>query len=80
MKIDRNSPAFPTIENTEYRSVPGMTVREHFAALAMQGIRSDKDMTQWAHQNSPDVSWSREHSVAYISVMQADALIDELNK
>jgi hypothetical protein len=47
----------------------GLTKREYFAAMAMQGMCANPDYTR----NSPSV-------IAEWSVKQADALIEALNK
>lgn len=73
MKIDPNSPAFP---NRSYRDPaedfvwpsPGLTVRAHFAAMAMQGLMA---CAETAGKPEEFAKWSVDH---------ADALIAELNK
>ena len=59
-----NDPAFPTPVNTEFTA--GLTIREYFAAMAMQGVLS---------ANS-----EFEGDIPTYSVKMADALIKELNK
>lgn len=60
-----NQPAFPThLEN-------GLTKREYFAALVMQGICAAEA------DNEEPMIYKR---VAAASVLMADALISELNK
>lgn len=63
-----NAPAFPTSWRSQQKDEQsGLTIRAHFAAMAMQGYLSadvpagDKEIARW-------------------SVEQADALIAELNK
>ena len=46
----------------------GLTKREYFAAMAMQGILAS------------DLEWTRDISVSEHAVWQADKLIEELNK
>jgi len=61
-----DAPAYP--DNWDAK-LPGLTKREYFAAMAMQGfIASDVDGAM-SHDNC-----------ATISVMQADALLKELEK
>jgi hypothetical protein len=48
---------------------PGLTKRELFAAMAMQGIQANPDCSGWAHAD-----------IAGAAVRAADALIAELNK
>lgn len=69
--IDPHEPAFPTEmeTNTLYT---GLTKRELFAAMAMQGIL----VANWPQGPKDDANCSSAH----YSVMIADALIAELNK
>lgn len=61
-----NAPAYP--DNWDAK-LPGLTKREYFAAMAMQGlIASDVDGAM-SHGNC-----------AKIAVLQADALLKELEK
>ena len=83
MKIDPNDSAFPITESTNAHgnmtaindscayivSSGGLTIRAHFAALAMQGMLSYND--------SPI---GRGSLFARNAVEYADALITELNK
>lgn len=82
-KITGNEPAVPVYTasgnpfgpvDSEYLKTvyTGLTIRQHFAAMAMKGILS----------NSPDWNGTQSHNewVAKISVSYADALIAELNK
>jgi hypothetical protein len=48
--------------------LPQLTVREHFAGLAMQGLM---------HFYNTNMQYN---DIAYMSVNMADALIEELNK
>lgn len=48
----------------------GLTKREYFAAMAMQGL--------W--QSTPDPTYDRYHVIADMAVKQADALIKSLNE
>ena len=72
-----NEPAFPMAGSTDgngNHTYPefGLTVREHFAALAMQGILAAQIHGM---NNMPS-----EGPFAAIAVNAADALIAELNK
>ncbi len=64
-----DQPAFPVPFTDDHDHIPGMTLRQHYVGLAMQGICADKggehiDVTNIAH-------WS---------VVIADALIAELER
>ncbi len=63
-----NDAAFPCPETQDNVYQSGMTLREWFAGLAMQGLMS-----------GPSVQMDAEE-IAKSSVYTADALIDELNK
>lgn len=62
----------PTVEQTgdatRWNTYSGLTKREYFAAMAMQGLCSDNQGI-----------WSNAEIAEY-SVRHADALINELNK
>jgi hypothetical protein len=83
-KITGNEPAMPMNEEDtdrikEYPDAlfPGLTIRQHFAAMAMQGL---------LYQNLPvdralnESSNSQLNACVSASVKCADALIAELNK
>lgn len=61
-------------ECDDYHS--GLTKREHFTAMAMQGLLSSRDGDSQLHDNAPD--WIK--SVAETSLEFADALLMELDK
>lgn len=69
MKINPEASAFPLTEPAKpMQSVsPGLSIRAHFASLAMQG--------QIAHYGS-----ANPESIAKSAVKAADALIEELNR
>lgn len=61
---------FTTADGSSHVDEPGLTIRQHFAAMAMQGICAN------SHDNMPkEFTAIAEHAVKY-----ADALIAELNK
>ena len=69
----KNEPAFPTKINTEHFSHPstiyktGMTLRDYFAAKAMQGL-----ITQFAHGFEPDTV----DGFSTISYQVADSMME----
>jgi hypothetical protein len=67
MKTKKNESAFPIIAE-DYIIDGGLTKREYFAAMALQGLLTDNE--------SPN---SREEFAGY-AVKLADSLIEELNK
>lgn len=75
--ITGNEPAMPIFSRTNEDGVVGynaygLTIRQQFAAIAMQGLMSQ--------DNSDDKFKEGVITIAAISVHMADALIDELNK
>ena len=79
MNTNPNDPVSPSKIDKDsgmheyYVRCPGLTKREYFAALAMQGIASTRDINKQA--------WPEWYTTAAKeSVTIADALIKELNK
>lgn len=76
---NKNQPAFPRIfqfgasRDNDFENVPGMTKREYFAAMAMQGLIAGK----WA---CPDTSNVSPEAISPLAIMHADALLSELEK
>jgi hypothetical protein len=68
MKTDPKEPIYP---EKDWANVPtfGLTKREYFAAMAMQGLCSDVSLT--IHKTPLEV--------AHIATVYAEALIEELN-
>jgi hypothetical protein len=78
--ITGNEPAMPLIEEDEnkvQRSIsPGLTIRQHYAGLAMQGILAN----HWCRNDfSKNIVALEFDLVAKQSVAYADALISALN-
>jgi hypothetical protein len=67
-QTDGNDQAFP--KHPYSYSDSGLTKREYFAAMAMQGICANSSLAERSSYNS----------FAEWSVQQADALIEALNK
>jgi hypothetical protein len=76
MSIDPNAPAFPWPDfRIDGKKASGVTIRAHFAAMAMQGLL--------ANQLLEDLIDSGEcvyGTIAKDAIKHADALIAELNK
>lgn len=72
MKTEKNQPINAFIEPNEIAGsmIYGLTKREYFAAIAMQGIMAN--CAFYLDKDNPDI-----HRIA---VFTADALITELNK
>lgn len=64
--------------DTSYHAV-GLSKREHFASMFMQGLLSDKDMIQGFNLISGDPSEVNE-LIAKGAIQAADALLKELEK
>jgi hypothetical protein len=65
-----NEPAYPVPATEHTPPVYGLTIREYFAAMAMQGLLAGADVRE---------RWDP-HPLANQSVLCADALIAELAK
>jgi hypothetical protein len=74
----KNNPAFPCVSITDRESLyqGGMTMREYFAGLAMQGILANEK----AYTVLSGIPMPNENLVARFSVQYADALLTELSK
>lgn len=78
-QLNPDGPAFATADNgteheTAFEGQHGLTVRQYFAAMAMQGILNNGVMTPYTAKSFEP------YTVALAAVEQADALIEELNK
>ena len=49
MSANTGGPAFPTTEVAMMRSLQGMTLRDYFAAKAMQGICASGPTNEWSN-------------------------------
>lgn len=63
--------AFPVPSTNDHDRLPGLTKREYFAAIALQGLLSNSTTFQ---------GHSTHAELAKDAVMQADALLEELYK
>jgi hypothetical protein len=68
---NKNAPAFPATDGTTAFYEPGLSKREYFAGVAMQGMLANSTINQ-GYSSSSD--WARS------AVEFADALINELSK
>ena len=66
-----------SIHNSEQGVQDGLTKREYFAAMAMQGIASGKKSPAW-YERDTATKW--QNLMAKEAVLLADALIEALNK
>lgn len=66
-----NLPAFPPNAGWEHAEAKGLTKREYFAAMAMQGFAANSHESMFRSNN---------YDLAKFSVQLADALIAELEK
>lgn len=69
MKTEANDPAFAGNEYDHGQFNPGLSKREYFSALAMQGF-----ISAWGGHDLTD-----REDIAHDAVLFADALIKELN-
>lgn len=66
---DPNSPAYPIPREFRHDTYDGLTKREHFAAMAMQGLLANPELSQQSYDTT-----------AACAIKQADALLAALNK
>ncbi len=71
-----DEPAYPRWDLKQEEQCPGLTKRELFAAMAMQGMYA---ATQ-RNNNDGSMNWPNEAACAKWSRQQADALLAELAK
>lgn len=74
-----NAPAFPAGSESVCADKRGLTKREYFAGLFMQGILSDCESMKAMVRSFPDHE-ECESRTAFSAISFADALIAELNK
>ena len=82
MKTNPNEPMNPTtFEHSSVRST-GLSKREHFATLAMQGVLASPETitTFLKEQRISDLNMQPSECIAKYAVIQADALIKALNE
>jgi hypothetical protein len=78
-------PAMPSgVEQTQHLRgerplFAGLTKREHFAGLAMQGMLSSKYVGDFGNEINDD-SYDHTHGLANNAIRYADALLKELDK
>jgi hypothetical protein len=75
--------AFPTayvnVDGESFKS-DGLTIREHFAAMAMQGFLSDSAVLENLNTLSEKDGRDPDDLIAIMAIRQADALIEALEK
>lgn len=80
----RDEPAFPRpgteIPNGFDWPVPGLTIRQHFAILALQGMISNPSLANVAKPTAERMGMSIEEMQTKCAVIYADTLIAELSK
>lgn len=84
---NKNQPAFPVLEMQSVAgnqfldcTAAGLSKREHFAGLAMQGLLSCIEMQRWLQTDSRYTGQNFAEVVAINSVEFADSLLTELSK
>ena len=74
-----NEAAYPRVEAL-YGASHGLTIREHFAAMAMQGLLANPDEVTDSNGFLPETFEGTTRELARRSVAFADALIAELER
>jgi hypothetical protein len=77
---DTSGPAFPVSEDANMNEQEGLTKREYFAGLAMQGVLSDADILNKICKLANKEGIYQESAVGAYAVNLADALLKELKK
>ena len=77
--ITGDEPATGIVQGREFFE-PGLTIRQHFAAMAMQGILANEDLRTALLMDARTFKRDPNYSVAHEAVRQADLLIEELNE
>ena len=72
-RADANEPAFPTYVGDAFNCNPGLTKREYFAAMAMQGMMAS---AFWA--DNANFNPEHEERMAIEATRMADALLNAL--
>ena len=67
------------LNNSQDWGGSGLTKREHFAGLAMQGMLSSKYVGDFGNEINDD-SYDHTHGLANNAIRYADALLKELDK
>ena len=75
MNTFKDENAFPLVGVSD-----GLTIRQHFASMIMQGIISNDDLRLCLIKDMRIDGTNNENYIANFAVKQADALIAELNK
>ena len=76
MKMTGNEPAYPTMDNNGLNRFSGLTIRQQFAMVAMNGMLAHS--TRYRPRQGASNNWHE--AMAEEAVQLADALIAELNK
>lgn len=85
MKIDPTDAAFPAVSKRQVKDVieetnhRGLTIREHFAAMAMEGMLANPERTREAEQVANEFDVKPPEAIARLATRCADALIEALN-
>ncbi len=74
-----NEPVHPTVRNPEHGWPTGITLREYFAAMTIQGLLANRGITDALTFNKIGVDDSARR-FAQAAVVSSDALIAELAK
>lgn len=83
-KITGDQPAMPLTDATmahdeDFKNCRGLTLRQHFAAMALQGLLANPELLRVGTMGKTDAEEVMQ-SFTQDAVMAADLLIDELNK
>lgn len=87
MEKNADQPAFPIqptfdsdgrVANERY-AFEGLTKREYFAAMAMQGIKSNPELCRICDEAAKQNGGTQQEYIAKMAVKDADELLNQLN-
>ena len=77
---NKNQPAYPPNAGWEHSEAKGLTKREYFARLAMQGLLSSNgDVKYIVKTNDRDIFTLTAQTLAKDAILLADVLLKELD-
>ena len=80
MKSEPNENINPTGDHRDCEPRGGLTKREYFAAMAMQGLLANARIAENMGKYEDQISQAKQVVIAKMAITNADALINELNK
>ena len=79
-KRDDGGPAFPVSQYSEFPGLHGMTLRDWFAGMALQGMLSDYETVRSAKSGADRIGITFQEQCANMAYESADAMLEARNK